>query len=196
MAKHIQFRRLWLKTAWASGQLDVREVHTSRNAADVLTEALADFIRCVQRAVDLPTVEKGHSATSPILRYALKMPGADDCARSSTCTSCSHSCQCCHISFGSSFAMGSATPHSRHTTTIVRLSPNGRTTPPSCCRRFFDHALSFFSRTWSYVPCETFCSEGICLSCVGRQIKTPVNCVAPSRIENHVMVFRKHLERH
>ena len=48
VAKHIQFRRLWLKTARASGQLDVREVHTYRNEADVLTKALADFSRCAK----------------------------------------------------------------------------------------------------------------------------------------------------
>ena len=173
VAKHIQFRRLWLKTARASGQLDVREVHTYRNAADVLTKALADFSRCAQsvgkgrrsshrgegtqcnepnssiRAQDLslvrmiaPKVEQ-----ESVLRVLVNCTSLSLSAQVlHTCTSCSHSCQCCHIGFGSSFAKGSATPHSRHTTIIVRLSPNGHTTPPSCCRRFFDHALSFFSR--------------------------------------------------
>ena len=40
VAKHIHVRHLWLQTARESGQRDVRKVHTSRNAANVVTKAL------------------------------------------------------------------------------------------------------------------------------------------------------------
>ena len=40
VAKHIHVRHSWLQTSRESGQLDLRKVHTSRNAADVLTKAL------------------------------------------------------------------------------------------------------------------------------------------------------------
>ena len=40
VAKHIHVRHLWLQTARESGQRDVRKVHTSRIAANVLTKAL------------------------------------------------------------------------------------------------------------------------------------------------------------
>ena len=54
VAKHIHVRHLWLQAARESGQLDVRKVHTSRNAADVLTKALPfSVIRDLCRRVNV-----------------------------------------------------------------------------------------------------------------------------------------------
>ena len=54
LAKHVHIRHLWLQTARESGQLDVCKVHTSRNAADVLTKALPfNVIRDLLRRVNV-----------------------------------------------------------------------------------------------------------------------------------------------
>ena len=80
-ARVIHVGHLWLQTARESVQLDVRKMHTSCNAADVLTKALPfgvvrDLFRRPSHLGEGTSRDCFVRATSPILRHALT-PRAD-----------------------------------------------------------------------------------------------------------------------